>query len=150
MECCLLGDSLERIDLDMNNDIIFCDALDLISFLKKESECSLLSELCALIGIDSNKNIIYKQMQNRSKDPYHYFIIDPYDYLNFIKKYSCLAVFHSHLVGCEEPSEFDVKTSENCCLAFITYSIVSEKFNIYEPEYKDYDVNIITRLKELI
>jgi hypothetical protein len=53
-------------------------------------------------------------------------------------------------LGCENPSEFDEKTSENCCYAFVIYSVNSEKFFIYEPEYKDYDVNIVQRLKDLI
>lgn len=103
-----------------------------------------------MIGLDENNNIIYQQMQNRSKNPDGYFMIDPYDYLNFIKKYKPLAVFHSHLVGDESASEFDEKTSENCCFPFLIYSVCSEKFSIYEPHYKDYDVNIIQRLKELI
>lgn len=144
-------DSLELIDLNMNNEeIIFYNFKDLIFFLRKESESSLFAELCSLIGVNENKNIVYKQMQNRSKEPNAYFIIDPYDYLAFIKKNSCLCVFHSHLFGDEKESEFDQKTSENCCYPFLIYSINTEKFNLYEPQNKDYDVNIIQRLKELL
>ena len=62
-------------------------------------------------------------MQNRSKNPEQYFIIDPYDYLLFMKDYKILSIFHSHLIGDEKASEFDKKTSESCCLAFIIYSI---------------------------
>jgi proteasome lid subunit RPN8/RPN11 len=133
-----------------SNDVTFLNLKDLISFLKKESNYSLMAELCSLIGIDKNKNIVYRQMQNRSKEPNNYFMIDPYDYLSFINNYSCLCVFHSHLIGDEKPSEFDQKTSENCCYPFLIYSITTEKFHIYEPEYKDYDVNIIQGLKELL
>ncbi len=133
-----------------NKDIVFDNLKDLIRFLQKESESSLMAELCSMIGLDKNNKIVYTQMQNRSKDPETYFMIDPYDYLAFINKYSCLCVFHSHLIGDEKPSEFDEKTSENCCYPFLIYSINTEKFYIYEPEYKDYDVNIIQRLKELI
>jgi proteasome lid subunit RPN8/RPN11 len=133
-----------------NNDINFLNFKDLILFLKKESECSLMAELCCLIGLDQNKNIVYRQIQNRSKEPSNYFMIDPYDYLSFINKYSCLCVFHSHLIGDEKHSEFDEKTSENCCYAFLIYSVNTEKFYLYEPKYKDYDVNIMQRLKELI
>lgn len=134
----------------INRDIVFLSIRDLITFLRKESNCSLMAELCCLIGINQNKNIVYRQMQNRSKDPSNYFMIDPYDYLSFINNYTCLCIFHSHLVGDEKPSEFDKKTSENCCYPFLIYSIMAEKFHIYEPEYKDYDVNIIQRLKESI
>jgi proteasome lid subunit RPN8/RPN11 len=134
-----------------NNDIYFDNLRNLISFLKQEAESSLLCELCSLIGVQKESNkIVYRQMQNRSKDSPNYFMIDPYDYLSFINKYDCLAVFHSHLSGDEHPSDFDEKTSENCCYSFIIYSIMTEKFFIYEPKYKDYDVNIIQRLKELI
>ena len=128
----------------------FLNIEELISFLKNESEQSLFAELCALIGLDENEEIVYCQMQNRSKNPESYFMIDPYDYLSFINKYKMLAIFHSHLIGDESPSEFDEKTSDNCCFPFVIYSICSEKFFIYEPQYKDYDVNIIQRLKELI
>ena len=133
-----------------NKDIVFDNLKDLMRFLQKESESSLMAELCSMIGLDKNNKIVYTQMQNRSKDPETYFMIDPYDYLAFINKYSCLCVFHSHLIGDEKPSEFDEKTSENCCYPFLIYSINTEKFYIYEPEYKDHDVNIIQRLKELI
>ena len=129
-------------------DILFKNPKDLFIFLKKESEFSLIAELCSVIGIDDSDQIVYRQMQNRSKNPEQYFIIDPYDYLSFIKKYKPLAVFHSHLVGDEKPSDFDKKTSESCCLSFIIYSVCTENFHIYEPLYKDYDVNIIQRLKE--
>ena len=133
-----------------NKDYIFSSFKELILFLKKESEYSLLAELCALVGLNKNKNIVYRQMQNRSKEPENYFMIDPYDYLSFIKDNNCLFVFHSHLIGDEKESEFDKKTSENSCHAFLIYSINTEKFNLYEPEYKDYDVNIIEGLKELL
>lgn len=136
----------------MNNDFIYFDNLEnLIPFLIKTAESNLLCELCGLIGIERETNkIIYKQMQNRSKDPSEFFMIDPYDYLSFIDKYECISVFHTHLLGNELPSEFDEKTSENCCYSFLIYSICSQKFHIYEPKNKDYDVNIIQRLKELI
>lgn len=129
---------------------VFEELKDFVSFLKEESETCLFAELCALVGLDEENRIVYKQMQNRSKNPDGHFMVDPYDYLSFVNEFKPLAVFHSHLVGDESPSEFDEKTSENCCFAFIIYSICSEKFFIYEPQHKDYDVNIIQRLKELI
>ena len=150
MVFCLLEDFLEQIDFNMNNSYKFKNLKDFVVFLKKEAEYSLLAEICCLIGVDKEQDIIYQQVQNRSKNPESYFMVDPYDYLSFIEKYSCLCIFHSHLVEDEKPSEFDTKTSENCCYPFLIYSVVTEKFHIYEPEYKDYDVNIISRLKELI
>lgn len=134
----------------MSNDNTFSDVKTFLDFVKNESENCLFAELCAMIGQDKAGNIVYRQMQNRSKEPASYFMIDPYDYLQFIKEYRPLGVFHSHLVGSEEPSEFDVKTSENCCLAFLIYSVVTEKFFIYEPRFHDYDVNIVQRIKEAL
>lgn len=143
-------DFLEQIDLTMNSYHIFDNLSELIIFLKIESEYSLFAELCSIIGTTKDNKIAYKQMQNRSKEPSAYFIIDPYDYLFFVKDHKPLCIFHSHLVGNEDPSEFDVKTSDNCCFPFLIYSICSEKFSLYEPQYKDYDVNIIQGLRQLI
>jgi proteasome lid subunit RPN8/RPN11 len=134
----------------MNNYCIFDDLSELLIYLKYESECSLFAELCSMIGLTKDKKFAYKQMQNRSKEPSAYFIIDPYDYLSFVKDHLPLCIFHSHLVGNEDPSEFDIKTSENCCFPFLIYSICSEKFSLYEPQYKDYDVTIIEGLRKII
>jgi proteasome lid subunit RPN8/RPN11 len=134
----------------MNKDFCTKSKNELISFLKKEAEYSLLSEVCGLVGLDSENNYVYRRMQNRSKNPEAYFIIDPYDYLNFVKTYFCFSVFHSHLVCDETPSDFDKKTSENCCYAFIIYSINTEKFFIYEPTLKDYDVNTIQGIRDIL
>lgn len=123
---------------------------ELLFFLKKEADYSLFAELCGLVGLDSSDQIVYKKMQNRSKNPESYFLIDPFDYLSFIKEYKMLMIFHTHIYGDESASDFDEKTSENCCLPSLIYSVTTEKFFIYEPQNKDYDVNIIQRLKELI
>lgn len=123
----------------------------LLKNLSLDSETSLIAELCGLVGVDEvNNKLIYQKMKNRAQTPENYFMIDPYDYLSFIKKYKLLLIFHSHLLGDESPSEFDLKTSENSCVPFLIYSICTEKFSLYEPQYKDYDVNIIEGLRNLI
>jgi proteasome lid subunit RPN8/RPN11 len=141
-----------RIDFLMNKkqDISFKTHKELIIFLKNEAESSLQAELCALIGLDKEKNFYYRQMQNRSKEPYLYFLVDPYDYLSFANNYEMFGIFHSHLIGDENPSEFDMKTANNCCYFFLIYSIMTEKFSIYEPHLKDYDVNIMKGIREII
>jgi proteasome lid subunit RPN8/RPN11 len=63
------------------------------------------------------------------------------------KDYDLIAVFHSHVAGDESPSEFDIKMSESCCLSFIIYSINTNKFHVYEPKNKDYDVKTLERIK---
>ena len=133
----------------MNNYFFFDKENEVLDFLKKESLSNLFTEICVLIGVKMNKFVV-KIVKNRSKDPSVLFYIDPYDYLNFINENELLLIFHSHLVGCEKPSEFDEKSSENCCYPFLIYSINSEKFFLYEPLLKDYDVNKIKRIKDLI
>ena len=42
-------------------DYKFKNLKELLFFLKTESEYSLLAELCCIIGIDKQNNIIYRQ-----------------------------------------------------------------------------------------
>jgi proteasome lid subunit RPN8/RPN11 len=149
MEFYLSVDSLEQIPLDMNDEF-FTKISDLLDYLKYFSERNLLTEICGLVGYDEKGKFVFRMMQNRTKDPSLYFAIDPYDYLIFLKKYTMLFIFHTHLCGDEQPSEFDIKTSENCCYPFMIYSLCSEKFSIYEPHFKSYDVNIIKEIRNKI
>ena len=43
-----------------NKDIVFDNLKDLIRFLQKESESSLMAELCSIIGLDKNNKIIMR------------------------------------------------------------------------------------------
>ena len=63
--------------------------------------------------------------------------------------YEIIAIYHSHVLGDEEESDFDVKMSENCCLPFLIFSLNTQKINIYEPQNSDSDVNILERIKAL-
>jgi len=58
-----------------------------------------------------------------------------------------VAVFHSHILGDEKESEFDVKMSDNCCQPFLIYSLNTKKINIYTPKTIEADVNILERIK---
>jgi proteasome lid subunit RPN8/RPN11 len=96
----------------MNNEIYTFNSLnEILNFIKIDAEKNLFCEICGFIGINKNNKFIYKRMANKSKNPESYFIIDPYDFLNFIKDYSLLVIYHSHLFGDANPSEFDQKTS---------------------------------------
>lgn len=123
----------------------------IVEDLKRDSENSLLCELCGLVGVSKkNGKLIYQIMKNRARTPEDFFMIDPYDYLSFVEKNELVLIFHSHLLGDELPSDFDIKTSENCCYPFLIYSICTEKFCIYEPQYKNYDVNILEGIRRSI
>jgi hypothetical protein len=105
-------------------------------------------EICGFIGYDQKQEKYIIQLEeNCSGDPKNFFAIDALNYLIFKNKYSIVSVFHSHIVGDENPSEFDIKMSENCCVPFLVYGLNTNKFKIYEPQNKEYDTN---KLKDLI
>lgn len=125
----------------MNNLKKVQDINDLLNLLKNEAETNLLTEICGLISFKNN-SFIYKRMINISSER-NFFKINPKEYLDFVRDNNCFCIFHSHISGDEKPSEIDILNSDNCCKAFLIYSVVSEKFYLYEPHNKDYDVNII-------
>lgn len=134
-------------DMHVNS---FSSVSDLLSFLRKKSESSLFAELCGMLGFNKQNELIYCEMQNRSAEPDKFFALDPYDFLKFIKDFTPIALFHSHIYGDENPSDFDIKSSNNSCLCFLIYSVTTEKFFIYEPQVKKYDVNTVEGIRNLL
>jgi proteasome lid subunit RPN8/RPN11 len=117
-------------------------------FIINNAYFNLNFEICGLLGFDEESQKYIAEIQkNESPDPKNHFIINPIDYLNFKNKYSLIAVFHSHVIYDEKPSEFDIKISESTCLPFIIFSINSKKFHIYEPKYKDYKIDFLEKIK---
>lgn len=109
---------------------------------------NMSQEVCGFIGYDEKEKKYVAQIEkNEAIDPKTFFMINPINYLNFKNNYSILGIFHSHITGDENPSEFDIKMSESCCLPFFIFSLNTKKFFIYEPQNKDYDVNIFERIK---
>ena len=114
-----------------------------------ESESNSFIEICGFVGFDKEKKTyIVQNEKNMAEDPSEYFMIDPLNYLIFKEKYDLLAVYHSHINTDAEPSEFDVKMSNNCCIPFLIYSIETKKFDLYEPQNLETDVNTYNRFKE--
>ena len=91
-----------------------------------------------------------QEEKNISPEPESHFLINPLNYLLFKDDYNMVAVFHSHVLGDEKESEFDVKMAETCCQAFLIYSLNTKKINIYTPKNVEGDVNILERVKEVI
>lgn len=117
-------------------------------FIMNNTLLNMNVEICGFLGFDlDSKEYIAKIEKNESPDPKNHFMMNPASYLNFKNKYNLIGIFHSHVICDENPSEFDIKMSESTCLPFIIFSINSKKFSIYEPKNKDYDVNILERLK---
>ena len=114
-----------------------------------EAESNPFIEVCGFLGFNRKKEAyVVQNEKNVSQDPSDYFMIDPLNYLIFKENYDLLAVYHSHINTDAEPSEFDVKMSENCCIPFLIYSIETKKFNLYKPQNLEIDVNIYNRFKE--
>lgn len=138
---------LEQMDLVMEVNIFknSKQALD-----KIESHCLAHSfiEICGFLGYDTQKRKYIVQLENnRSPDPQNFFAIDPLKYLLFKQKYTLAAVFHSHIIGDEQASEFDIKMSENSCIPFLVYGLNTNKFCIYQPKSIECDKKIIKRIK---
>lgn len=113
-----------------------------------ESESNSFIEVCGFLGLDrEGGGYIVQNEQNISDDPSKHFIINPLNYLLFKERYDLLAIYHSHIDTNAEPSEFDVKMSNNCCIPFLIYSTETKKFALYEPQNLEIDVNIYNRFK---
>jgi proteasome lid subunit RPN8/RPN11 len=131
-----------------DNKIQHKSITEIKDFIINNSFINMKTEICGFLGFDENsKEYIAKIEKNESPEPEKFFIINPIGYLNFKNEYSLIAVFHSHVMYDEEPSEFDIKMSESLCLPFIIFSTNSKKFHIYEPQNKDYNVKILERIK---
>ena len=134
------------MDLDMEES--FKEEEEALEYIKRLSHKNFKGEICGFLGYDYRKNqYIVKKEENIAPDPSSLFLINPLNYLLFKDTYGMVAVFHSHIVGDETASEFDVKMAENCCQPFLIYSLNSKKINIYTPKTAKVDVKILERIK---
>jgi len=130
---------------------LFKSAKAALEHIKIISNRSIRNEICGFLGYcTQSKQFVVKQAKNEANDPSQLFYINPLSYLLFKEDYEIIAVFHSHVVGDEQESDFDVKMSENSCLPFLIFSLNTQKINIYEPQKSDSDVNILERIKVLV
>ena len=139
------------MDLIMEQQIRIKGAKKALTKIKQIAHENFKREICGFLGFDEDKKEYLIQLeQNASEDPSNFFLINPLSYLLFKEEYQMIGVFHSHIKGDENPSEFDVKMSENCCQPFIIYSLNSKKINIYTPKSSEVDVNILNRIKAVL
>lgn len=122
---------------------------DILNEIQKVSHTFPASEICGFIG-KSNGKYHFQISKNISKEPAKLFALDPLAFLLFKNEHEIVAIFHSHILGDEKPSEFDIKMSEVCCLPFMIYGLNTKKFHIYSPKNKDFDVNTLQRFKDKI
>tara|TARA_R100000458_G_scaffold54557_1_gene57788 strand:+ start:4157 stop:4576 length:420 start_codon:yes stop_codon:yes gene_type:complete len=136
------------MDLVMEETQDFKRASSAIKHIKELSHKNFTREICGFLGYDRNlKKYIVQLENNIAHDPSSFFLIDPLNYLLFKDKYAMIAVFHSHVVGNEDESEFDIKMADNCCHPFLIYSLNTKKINIYTPKNSEVDVNKLERIK---
>lgn len=142
----------QLINLLMEKYKIESESIDEIKkFIIENSDINFSTEICGFIGFNKKtKKYIAQTEKNQSADPKNYFIISPLNYLKFKNENEIIAIFHSHVIGDEKLSEFDIKTSEVTCIPFMIFSINSRKFSFYEPFNKDYNVKLINKFRKKI
>ena len=122
---------------------------DILYFLKDHSNKYCTIECCSFIGIKDGK-FVAQILANRSPDPNSFFCVDPLDFLRFKSENELLFIFHSHPSSNEEFSELDMANADACCLVSLIYSLLTDKFAIYEPQNHEIDVNILNKVKGLL
>ena len=118
---------------------LFKSAKAALEHIKIISNRSIRNEICGFLGYcTESKQFVVKETKNEADDPTQFFYINPLSYLLFKEEYEMIAIYHSHVAGDEEESDFDVKMSD------------TQKVHIYEPQNSDSDVNILERIKVLV
>ena len=145
-------DFQELMDLAMEETPIFINGeRSALQKIKEIAHKNFTKEICGFLGFDKKQDkYVVKLERNISEDPANYFMINPLSYLIFKEDYEMIAVFHSHILGDEQESEFDVKMANTCCQHFLIYSLNTKKINIYTPKSVEADVNIVERIKAAI
>jgi proteasome lid subunit RPN8/RPN11 len=139
------------MDMDMETEIKNKSLDKVKEFIIQHADFNLNAEICGFLGYDIfDKAYVAHIEKNLAKNISDYFLIDPNNYLKFKNDYDIIAIFHSHIVGDETFSEFDMKMSELSCVPFLVFSTNTRKFNLYEPQNKDYNVKRIVNLKKKI
>ena len=122
---------------------------DILTFLKEYSDRYFNIECCGFIGLKDD-SFVAEILSNRSPEPHSFFCVDPLDFLRFKSENELLFLFHSHPNSDAEFSDLDKANAEACCLVSIIYSVLSQKFAIYEPQEHEVDVNILNKVKGLL
>jgi len=120
-----------------------------LDFFKKESLASSSKEIVGFLGLKDNKPFA-KIVKNRAQNPQEHFLVDPLEMRSFKNDYELIAVFHSHVFGDSEFSDWDKKTADNCLFPFIVYSIQEDKFGLYVPNDTDVSSVNIEALRKII
>jgi proteasome lid subunit RPN8/RPN11 len=117
---------------------------DLIEYANTD----LKKEVCGFVCYKDDK-LIFKPAKNHSNDD-DIFLINPADFLQVKLTGELLAIFHTHVSGREDPSEYDIKNSKNCLCPFLIYSLATKRFNLFDmPNFQRSEKGVIM-LKEYL
>ena len=118
--------------------------MTLSSFEKKiiqYAESQPHEEVCGFVLLGKDLTVSVLPMKNEHEQPDKCFSISPKKFIDYKINYTILGVYHSHPSTAEQPSEYDIKTSEELGIPYLIYSIKTKKFYLYCPE--SYDVETI-------
>jgi len=144
-----MEDTQELMDLIMEETLQYIKGeRSVLHKIKEIAHKNFKREVCGFLGFDKKeRKYVIKLEENISNEPSRYFLINPLNYLLFKEDFEMVAIFHSHILGDETESEFDVKMADSCCQPFLIYSLNSKKINIYTPKTIEGDVNRLERIK---
>ena len=116
---------------------------------KIEIECEKKprEEVCGFV-VHDGENFDVIPIENKAINKENEFYIPAKEFLFIKEKHNLVAIYHSHIEGPAEESEFDVASSEVCCYPFVIYSMQTNRFGTYVPEYLDCNVELLNQLKK--
>ena len=87
----------------------FKEEEEALEYIKKLSHQNFKGEICGFLGYhyQTHQYVIQKE-DNIAPDPSSLFLINPLNYLLFKDTHEMVAIFHSHIVGDENPSELKI------------------------------------------
>ena len=139
------------MDLDMDQEHKFKTPKAAFRKIREIAHKSPQMEVCGFLGFDEDGQFfVVREEYISSPWPAEFFLIDSVNYLLFKDKYHLVGLFHSHIRGDEQPSDFDIRMAQNCCVPFLIYSLNTKKIHIYEPQNIECNVNIVRRLRALV
>ena len=99
--------------------------------IREEALANHTEEVCGFV-VRNGKEISAVKANNDAEDKVHLFQINPIQFLStFQNNDEVLYVYHSHLTGSAEPSDFDLVMSKHADIDFLIYSIRDDNFKIH-------------------
>lgn len=117
---------------------------DLIDYAESEP----LKEICGFVCYKDD-SLFFEPARNHSSDN-DSFLISPIDFLQKKLSGELVAIFHSHPLTKENPSDYDIKNSKNCLFPFLIFSLVTEKFHLFDMPHFERQEKGVMKLREVL